>query len=69
MLTMSHFAFQPAALAGIQLKNRILRSATHEGMADKNGFQQPDPGKKPGIGRADLLWRPIQFCCLPNVVY
>ncbi|NOX35015.1 MAG: NADH:flavin oxidoreductase [Deltaproteobacteria bacterium] len=35
---MDSTAFQPANLAGIQLKNRILRSATHEGMADENGF-------------------------------
>jgi hypothetical protein len=26
--------FQPYELAGIKLKNRILRSATHEGLAD-----------------------------------
>jgi 2,4-dienoyl-CoA reductase-like NADH-dependent reductase (Old Yellow Enzyme family) len=30
--------FEPTALAGIQLKNRIIRSATHEGMADEKGF-------------------------------
>ncbi len=43
---MNHTAFQPASLAGIQLKNRILRSATHEGMADKNGFPLVDDLKK-----------------------
>ena len=30
--------FEPASLAGIKLKNRIIRSATHEGMADEKGF-------------------------------
>ncbi|HPX30441.1 MAG TPA: NADH:flavin oxidoreductase, partial [Smithella sp.] len=31
-------AFEPATLAGIKLKNRIIRSATYEGMADEKGF-------------------------------
>jgi 2,4-dienoyl-CoA reductase-like NADH-dependent reductase (Old Yellow Enzyme family) len=30
--------FQPAEIAGIKLKNRILRSATHEGMCDAAGM-------------------------------
>lgn len=29
--------FGNAEIAGVKLKNRIIRSATHEGMADKNG--------------------------------
>jgi 2,4-dienoyl-CoA reductase-like NADH-dependent reductase (Old Yellow Enzyme family) len=29
--------FGDAKIAGVTLKNRIFRSATHEGMADKNG--------------------------------
>ena len=29
--------FGDAEIAGVTLKNRILRSATHEGMADTNG--------------------------------
>jgi 2,4-dienoyl-CoA reductase-like NADH-dependent reductase (Old Yellow Enzyme family) len=29
--------FGDAEIAGVKLKNRIIRSATHEGMADKNG--------------------------------
>jgi 2,4-dienoyl-CoA reductase-like NADH-dependent reductase (Old Yellow Enzyme family) len=29
--------FEPYDLAGIQLRNRIIRSATHEGLADANG--------------------------------
>ncbi|GBD93075.1 NADH oxidase [bacterium BMS3Abin05] len=35
---MNHTVFEPALLAGIELKNRIIRSATHEGMADAEGF-------------------------------
>ncbi len=34
---MTHQVFKPASLAGIQLQNRIIRSATHEGMADEQG--------------------------------
>lgn len=30
--------FEPAQIAGIQLKNRMIHSATYEGMVDKNGF-------------------------------
>lgn len=29
--------FEPVELCGLELKNRIIRSATHEGMGDKNG--------------------------------
>lgn len=35
---MTNSAFASATLAGIKLKNRIIRSATHEGMADEKGF-------------------------------
>ncbi|MFC2155965.1 NADH:flavin oxidoreductase [Acidobacteriota bacterium] len=35
---MTNAIFEPTSLAGIRLKNRIIRSATHEGMADENGF-------------------------------
>jgi len=35
---MNNTVFEPAILAGIRLKNRIIRSATHEGMADGKGF-------------------------------
>ena len=31
-------AFNPISLAGIPLKNRMIRSATYEGMADEKGF-------------------------------
>ena len=34
---MSIEIFDPCVLAGIKLKNRIIRSATHEGMSDENG--------------------------------
>ncbi len=35
---MSHAVFEQTSLAGIKLKNRIIRSATHEGMAGEKGF-------------------------------
>jgi len=35
---MTNTIFEPTSLAGIKLKNRIIRSATHEGMADEKGF-------------------------------
>jgi len=34
---MGKAVFQSASIAGIHLKNRIIRSATHEGMADDHG--------------------------------
>jgi 2,4-dienoyl-CoA reductase-like NADH-dependent reductase (Old Yellow Enzyme family) len=35
---MENTVFEQAPLAGLRLKNRIIRSATHEGMADERGF-------------------------------
>lgn len=29
--------FEPAKIGGIRLNNRIIRSATHEGLADEQG--------------------------------
>ncbi|MFO7963072.1 MAG: NADH:flavin oxidoreductase [Desulfobacterales bacterium] len=34
---MENQIFSPCSLAGIKLQNRIIRSATHEGLADENG--------------------------------
>jgi 2,4-dienoyl-CoA reductase-like NADH-dependent reductase (Old Yellow Enzyme family) len=34
--------FEKTAIKGMELKNRLVRSATHEGMADENGFPTED---------------------------
>lgn len=36
---------------------------------DKKKIQQFNSGKKPGVGRADLIWGSFKFCYLSNVVY
>ena len=33
--------YEPVDIAGISLRNRIIRSATHEGMADEHGVPTP----------------------------
>ena len=38
--------FNESMLGGIRLKNKIIRSATHEGMADEQGFPTPMLKKK-----------------------
>jgi 2,4-dienoyl-CoA reductase-like NADH-dependent reductase (Old Yellow Enzyme family) len=37
--TMTHL-FEKSRIKGMELKNRLVRSATHEGMSDKNGFPE-----------------------------
>ena len=34
--------FEKTSIKGMELKNRLVRSATHEGMADRNGFPAQD---------------------------
>lgn len=34
--------FEKTTIKGMELKNRLVRSATHEGMADRNGFPTQD---------------------------
>ncbi|MCK5312168.1 MAG: NADH:flavin oxidoreductase [Desulfobacteraceae bacterium] len=38
---MSHI-FEKASIAGINLKNRIIRSATHEGLGDEDGYPRKE---------------------------
>jgi 2,4-dienoyl-CoA reductase-like NADH-dependent reductase (Old Yellow Enzyme family) len=37
-------AFSKGSIAGVSLKNRIIRSATHEGLADATGMPLPEVG-------------------------
>jgi hypothetical protein len=40
--------FEKTNIKTLELKNRLVRSATHEGMSDENGFPTPDKrGNRP----------------------
>lgn len=63
---MTNAIFEPTSLAGIKLKNRIIRSATHEGMADEKGFPTAELKKlyirlaKGGVGAIITGYAAIQ---------
>ncbi len=58
--------FEKTNIKGMELKNRLVRSATHEGMADENGFPTQDLFKlyermaKGGVG---LIITGFAFVC------
>ena len=39
---MKESIFKPVNLAGIEFRNRIIRSATHEGLAYEDGSPRPE---------------------------
>jgi 2,4-dienoyl-CoA reductase-like NADH-dependent reductase (Old Yellow Enzyme family) len=43
---MTYKVFEPIQLAGISLKNKVIRSATHEGMSDELGYPTEQLKKK-----------------------
>ena len=38
-------AFEPLALATLRLPNRLVRAATYEGLAERDGRQKPELGE------------------------
>lgn len=64
---MAHAVFEQAQLAGMKLRNRIIRSATYEGLADENGFPTEELKKlyvrlaKGGVGAIITGYTSIQL--------
>ena len=50
---MENKLFTPVRIGGLSIRNRFVRSATHEGLADENGFYTEN--------------FPMFLPCLPNM--